>query len=827
MTTGWMSWGVDVAWKAAIVLVLATLATHLMRRRSAAARHAVWLTAVLCLLLLPALSSAFPSWTLPIPVLTPPVPPAPEALVPPDPGVPDAPPAPLAPLPADEAMMVPAPPPPPDAPPAPPAPPSRAAMLLFVGWLAGAAVVLTRLLRGHERVRRMGLHAAPLRDPMLLRRAHAVADSLGIRRELRVLEGEPDAMPMTFGVRRARLLLPSTAASWTAARQDAVLRHELAHVRRRDSLTQLLAGVACVLYWFNPLVWLAAHRMCVEREHACDDIVLAGGSRATEYAAELLDIARGMRVQHSTALAAIAMARPSQLRRRLAALLEERRRTDHLPTRLLVPAWVGALALLIPLSSVTPSLVERDVAPAASSSKPRSSWSAPQPESKKPPAHAGPAVPASPQEDCLSGRDRSVNTNHNDESRTIRWRGVGCSGEVVIEGDVHFDADFRRITGFSRNGYLRITTDEGRGERRVEVRPASNRVTYEYSVDGSRRTFDADAQAWLDRTMLLLFRGMGFMADERAAAMLQRGGAQAVLAEVELLRGDYVRAAYLGVLVAKGRLDEATLRRVLALAGSTIDSDYYVTSIVTRVAGNYPLTDAVRNAYIEAVTGVDSDYYRYTAFSALMKEGEPNATQMSALLRESRRIESDYYRAALLGELNDRYGMSPEIRSAYLESTSSISSDYYKAEVLSGLMMHGGLDAAALSHVADAAATIDSDHYRTAVLTTFVDAGAFDDATMHRAFVRAAQGIDSDHDLHELLLKLAGRSDVDDATMSLILEAAGSIESDHYRSVLLTGIARRHRLDGENRARFMKLMDAIGSETYRGRVASALLRRDG
>ena len=119
---------------------------------------------------------------------------------------------------------------------------------------------------------------------------------------------------MTWGVVYPTVLLPADADHWTPERQTIVLLHELAHVKRHDALTQLFARVVASIFWFNPLVWLAARKMRVEREHACDDFVLTGGARATDYAYDLLQIARSLGGGSKFhRLAVTAMARHSEL----------------------------------------------------------------------------------------------------------------------------------------------------------------------------------------------------------------------------------------------------------------------------------------------------------------------------------------------------------------------------------------------------------------------------------------------------------------------------------------------------------------------------------
>ncbi len=128
-------------------------------------------------------------------------------------------------------------------------------------------------------------------------------------------------VPLTIGWRRPKILLPTDCDRWMESKRRVVLVHELAHVARHDVAWQVVARLACAVYWFHPLAWLAARRMRVERELACDDAVLRCGARPDQYATVLLDVAAAVCRPRPTA-AAVAMACRNSLERRIRAILE-------------------------------------------------------------------------------------------------------------------------------------------------------------------------------------------------------------------------------------------------------------------------------------------------------------------------------------------------------------------------------------------------------------------------------------------------------------------------------------------------------------------------
>jgi beta-lactamase regulating signal transducer with metallopeptidase domain len=213
----------------------------------------------------------------------------------------------------------------------------------LAAWLAGAALVLISVAVGQFRLRQFSRNVQSLDGADWTQLLAEARENLRLPRAVILLQSADDVMPLTWGWRHPVVLLPAEAARWPAERRRVVLLHELAHVKRWDCLTQLAAKVVCAFYWFNPLVWLAARQMCIERERACDDLVLNGGCKASDYAGHLVDIAGSFRRMPQAA--AIAMARPSGLEQRVEAILDGRRNRSRI-AKLTVACLVAAFLSL-------------------------------------------------------------------------------------------------------------------------------------------------------------------------------------------------------------------------------------------------------------------------------------------------------------------------------------------------------------------------------------------------------------------------------------------------------------------------------------------------
>ncbi|MBV8550013.1 MAG: TonB family protein [Acidobacteriaceae bacterium] len=226
-------------------------------------------------------------------------------------------------------------------------------------WATGAFLALAPVLIGHLRVLRMARRAAPLADQCWKDALDEGCSQLGIRKKPDLLISVQPVMPLTFGMRRPRILLPAECLEWTPLRRRTVLLHEMAHVQRRDLSAQLFASLITALWWFQPLCWTSRRSLRRESERACDAVVIASGIRASDYASELLHIAQSFSRGKQWPAAAITMARRGELEGRLYAIL------GPLPDgriRGLSIAAVSALTLLtLSASAITVLPKEKDL----------------------------------------------------------------------------------------------------------------------------------------------------------------------------------------------------------------------------------------------------------------------------------------------------------------------------------------------------------------------------------------------------------------------------------------------------------------------------------
>lgn len=755
--------------------------------------------------------------------------------------------------------------------------------LLFFVWLAGALVALLPMAIGRLRLQGWVRQQADGLGPAWSHTRDALAFSRPALTRLRFVDAAPGSMPMTWGVLRPTIALPADGASWPETRRRDVLLHEFAHVARRDCLTEVLGRIACAARWYDPLAWLALRRMRLERERACDDLVLRAGREAAGYAESLVAIARQARQQRVAAFAGLALARRSTLHARIGSLLARGHNRSGvtlrhgLATAFGVTAVLGSASALrarpateeprlpiltlltipspppAPLRSESgdavvesrgerrvaedartaglppvPGISVRDVsiAPARSAA---SALRAPTFSVTAPAATQRQASAATVCDTSSAGnRRRGSNTSHSISSNRgervwqVQWSSNGCVLVVQARGDVEWNADLTDVASLSRGGSITVESDDGRTVRRYVVRSRNGTLERFYTVDDAARPFDAEARAWLEAFLVALDRRTGFAADIRLPRMLAREGVDGALREIALVEGDYAQRIYYTRLLALRELSSGELQQALAATARRVGSDYEMAELLIAFAKARRFDAASYPAYVQALGTIGSSYELRRAASVMLARDDLPPDAVRGVLQAAAAIDSDYEKAELLVSMGRRYAMNDATRPIYVEALRSISGDYERRRVMETILRGGALDTATLRALVATTRDMRGDFEVGEVLLRLGRQGAATSATAE--FFAATRQIRGDHEKSRVLAAVAGREDLTASALLELIGAAGTIKSDYECAQVLVAVARAHALGGEAREAYERAAATIDSDHEYGRALSALRR---
>lgn len=439
--------------------------------------------------------------------------------------------------------------------------------LLLGSWIAGGCIALWPLLLGLARGARCRRRAESVRDPNWRALLAFFANEVGLagRIELKI---SPDIdTPMTSGVVRPVVLLPAGAEQWSAERRRIVLLHELIHVQRRDWLILVASRLACALHWFNPLVWIVARQLSVDRERACDQAVIERGTRPSVYAAHLLELAQFIVLRRKTGPeASLAMVQqPSQLEKRIMSIC------NHTATRRRGLALSASLSISMAASAILLGVIHPSPAPDVESNVSDETIDVPQGLAGRSP------VSISGTMTDVSTGDHFVGSFSNldiDEHGNRIVRKVGrLNGDYVIKttlgGDIQYDLKIHGQVEFNDDGtaieelepdaVVLLRTARGETSQQVLIRADDDgELQYDYTVNGRHRNFDHYGREWMDLA-LEIGAAIREASDIRGQVSTLKGKISAIKGQRSALRGQISaikgqRSAFRGqISAAKGQ----------------------------------------------------------------------------------------------------------------------------------------------------------------------------------------------------------------------------------------------------------------------------------
>jgi beta-lactamase regulating signal transducer with metallopeptidase domain len=225
-----------------------------------------------------------------------------------------------------------------------PAPASVAAVI----WLCIAAVLLLRIIVGHLLNHRLGT-ASSEADAAWSASLRELERYRPRFRRVGVVACSGIEAPQTWGILAPVIAVPKHSGIWPADLRRSILLHELAHIRRLDSLHLLVGALAVSVFWFHPGVWRALRGVREEMESACDDAVLRDGVAASRYAAVLVDLTR--RMHPRTGALALVQSSAGDVERRVRRVLDPARSRSRAGWRALLTLGGTGLSLCLALGA--------------------------------------------------------------------------------------------------------------------------------------------------------------------------------------------------------------------------------------------------------------------------------------------------------------------------------------------------------------------------------------------------------------------------------------------------------------------------------------------
>ncbi len=666
---------------------------------------------------------------------------------------------------------------------------------ITLAWLTGVVLLLARMAGGWWHVRR--LHRIALASPSSRWQTacRRLAYRLGLPAAAHVVESALVDVPTVVGWLRPAILLPIAAlASLSPAQVEAILAHELAHIRRHDYAVNVLQTIAETLLFYHPAVWWLSNRIRAEREHCCDDIAVALCGDAVGYAQALAELESWRTTPATIALAATGGSLLGRVRRILQVPITDEPRSpswavtlaltmiftagaggvQYLPwTRTqgdaraepfriqspraatVAPAQLTPITPAAPVASVfapddqrppvppappaPPAPLDAPLPPAAprAPSAPSAPLAPPSPAS--PPAPSAPPAPPAPPAPGASRGDWHLS-----------WSDNGHKLDVRLRGTITFTDDLTDVQSLSDGGSLTLRGWSALVPHTVEITAANGSLTRTYYVAGLKKPWDAEARQFLATELPVLVRQSGLGAEARVKSILGSKGVSGVFEEIDLLRGDYARRLYFVALVDAAHLDSAGVQPLLQRAGQLITSDYDRRQVLEHVAANVALDRKGAAAYVQAMATMRSDYDQREALTALTRRNRDVADGEPLLLALAH-MKSSYDKRSVLEQILARGPIAAEGKKTVLTAAAGIQSDYDRRQVLSAYLKRFGVEPAVRDEFFAAVRAMKSD-YDTAEVLLAAAPGV--DAASRPAFITAAERIRSSHEQNRVLAAL-------------------------------------------------------------------------
>jgi beta-lactamase regulating signal transducer with metallopeptidase domain len=758
--------------------------------------------------------------------------------------------------------------------------------VVFV-WVLGVATLLGRMAAGWWYVRRLHRIALDTEASRWQAAADLLSQRLGLRRVAHVAESVLVEVPTVVGWLRPAIILPVAAiAHLTPSQVEAILAHELAHIRRCDYAVNLAQTLAETLLFYHPAVWWLSRRIRTEREHCCDDIAVATCGDAVGYAEALTELETWRTASSVLALAATGGSLLDRVRRILRVPIADEPRS---------PSWALTLALTVLFTAGAggvqgvPGAVTHAGARVAEAIHARV-------------VLAPAAAPAAPRGGIADGISSGVAGGIRGGVAGGISGGIaggitgGIAGEIAggISKRTVGDVTVRVADGVEPQAIRDVVEAQvvapppppppppppvpappafqGAAPPAPATPPAPpappapaaaprsdhmsmSRHDSDWTITWSNNGQRVDVKAHGEMTVADDLKDIETLSDGGYVTIRDWTGLLPRTVELKSTGGKITRTYFIGG-VERPWNDEARAFLATEVAQLVHRTGFGAEGRVKSI-----LQKKGVSGVLDEVDRAEGDYVR-RLYLQLLLENAPfdHTTILPVLQRIKDKMASDYDRRVLLTQIATKTPLDDKMAAAYLPVVASMRSDYDRREVLNAVLArrplspgvaHAALEAAGSMHSAydkrevlarmltgappltadeksmllGSVTSIHSDYDCREVLVKFVQTYGVDDTT-RQPFLAAVDSIGGAYDRRMVLTELAKRRDLPHGVLQGAFDAVSRMRSDYDRAEVLMAFLRSQQIDASLRQAFMSAADSIHSSSDQDRVLAALARSE-
>jgi beta-lactamase regulating signal transducer with metallopeptidase domain len=662
-----------------------------------------------------------------------------------------------------------------------------------MAWLMGVFLQSTRLAAGClgvERLKRLSTREVDERISALVL---ALSHRLGLAQSVRVLESAAVQIPTVVGCLRPVMLLPvSVISGLPVTHLEAVIAHELAHVRRYDYLVNAAQAVIETLLFYHPVVWWCSQQIRIEREHCCDDMVVQVCADRLAYATALANLEQLRQPQPALSLSASGGRLIDRVRRVLTPTPEDGRRSQ---------AWVLviALAMVLALVASAPALPGIDATSVDAATRAiDATLQRVEPPPAVPQAPQAPAAPRAPGPVGVPGPPASPAASPSAPMPPVPPAPLAAS-PVAPAPQAPRVAAPARVPGSPAP-----PSPPAAPAPLATPAPPAPPASPASPAPPAPPENDGGNVVWTDRTQAISLSHRGritFSDDDSDVVGISPGGHFALVEESRFL------PSLLQGMFSYRRLEllprpDGTIERRFTLRGVERPFD---------PEGREWLRGLLPRLVRRTAVGAEGRVARI-----LKNEG------LASMITEVGRLETDYVRGRYISALSDQMpGMTPVQVADVLRATLAISSDYELARTLMRIDGQQKVAGEAVAAFFTALATVESDYEHARVLTSLAPRAA--DSVMADGILRSVESVQSDYEARRVLEALTAVQNLSTQTLDGIIRSTTLIGSDYEHASALVSVAQRHALTGALYDVYVSAARQIGSSHEQRRALDAIL----